>query len=133
GAELRFKLPLQLQLKTAYTYVATDRKGRLDNPNTNDNIYSTELKWSGMDCITPKFSFERLNRNATYGILNSSVTGDVAPIALINSGFDATAGVDTSLISRFDTDKQTRDTYKAGIDIALLQNLNLGLAYKYIE
>jgi MtrB/PioB family decaheme-associated outer membrane protein len=133
GAELRFKLPMQLQLKTAYTYVATDRKGRLDNPSTNDNIYSTELKWSGLDCITPKLSYERLDRNATYGILNSSVTGDVAPIALINSGYDATAGVDTSLISRFDTDNQTRDTYKAGFDIAPLRDLNLGIAYKYIK
>ena len=133
GAELRFKLPMQLQLKTAYSYVATDRKGRLDNPSTNDNIYSTELKWSGLDCITPKFSFERLDRNATYGMLNSSVTGDVAPIALINAGFDPTAGVDTPLISRFDTDKQTQDTYKAALDIAPLRDLNLGLAYKYID
>jgi MtrB/PioB family decaheme-associated outer membrane protein len=132
GAELRFKLPMQLQLKTAYSYVATDRKGRLDNPSTNDNIYSTELKWSGLDCITPKFSYERLDRNATYGMLSSSVTGNVAPIALINSGFDATAGVDTPLISRFDTDNQTTDTYKAGLDIAPLRDLNLGLAYKYI-
>ncbi len=132
GAELRWRLPLQLQLKTAYTYVDTDRKGRLDNPSTKDNIYSTELKWTGLDFITPKVGFEVLNRDATYGMLNSSVTGDVSPIALINSGFDSTAGVDTSLISRFDTCRQQTDTSKIGVDLAIMQNLNMGLAYKYI-
>ncbi len=133
GADLRFRLPLQLQLKTAYSYVDTDRRGRLDNPSTTDNIYSTELKWNGLDIITPKVSFQRLDRNATYGMLNSSVTGGVSSVALINSGFDATSGVDTSLISRFDTCRQITDTYKAGVDINPVYNLNLGLAYKYIK
>lgn len=117
GVNLGFKLPEQFYLNTAYSYLDTDRENRPDIPSTKDNVYSAELRWNGLDCVTPKIGYERLERLASYG----------PPYAL--SGAVSTANI--PFFTMFDGSKQTRNTYKVIVDSSPLDNLNLGVAYKY--
>ncbi len=117
GASLGFKLPEQFHLDVGYSYLDTNRKNRPDIPSTKDNVYSTELRWGGLDWLTPKIGYERLERLASYG----------TPYAL--SGSASTAN--PPYFTMFDAAKQRRDTYKAALDSSPLDNLNLGIAYKY--
>ena len=117
GASLEFKLPEQFRWDMGYSYLDTDRKNRPDIPSTKDNIYSTELRWNGLDWLIPKIGYERLERLASYG----------TPYAL--SGNASTAN--PPYFTMFDAAKQTRDTYKAALDASPLDSLNLGVAYKY--
>lgn len=114
GIDLGFRLPARLHLDTGYSYVSTDRS-REDIPTTNDNIYKAELRWNGLDYLTPKIGYERLQRNAT---------GPTAADLTDNFGIDA-------FLHRFDASKQTRDIYKASVDFYPLDQLYLGAAYKY--
>ncbi len=117
GADLGFKLPQEFHLIAAYSYIDTDRENRPDIPSTKDSVYSAELRWNGLDFLTPKIGYERLMRLAEYG----------TPYSL-----NQTAGNQnyTQFIV-FDGAKQRRDTYKIAIDASPLDNLNVGVAYKY--
>ncbi len=117
GASLGFKLPEQFHLDIGYSYLDTDRENRPDIPTTKDNVYSTELRWTGLDWMTPKIGYERLERLASYG----------TPYAL--SGSISTAN--PAFFTNFDGAKQTRNTYKAALDTAPFDNLNFGVMYKY--
>jgi MtrB/PioB family decaheme-associated outer membrane protein len=117
GVNLGFKLPEQFYLATAYSYLDTNRENRPDIPSTKDNVYSAELRWNGLDFVTPKIGYERLERLASYG----------PPYAL--SGAVSTANI--PFFTMFDAAKQTRNTYKVAVDASPLDDLNLGLAYKF--
>src|SRR5208283_265463 len=117
GASLGFKLPEQFHLDIGYSYLDTDRENRTDIASTKDNVYSAELRWNGLDWLTPKIGYERLERLASYGT-PSALSGS---ISTANPGF----------FTMFDAAKQGRDTYKAALDASPLDNLNIGVAYKY--
>ncbi len=117
GADFGFKLPEQFHLNVAYAYIDTNRENRPDIPSTKDNLYSAELRWNGLDFLTPKIGYERLMRLAKYG---PSYDLDSSPTHLNFPQFVA-----------FDAAKQRRDTYKIAVDASPLSNLNIGAAYKY--
>ncbi len=119
GINLGIKLPSQFHLQTAYRYVITDRM-RGDIPETRDNCYTTELKWRGSDLIIPKVGYEHLERNADHGILNKMYAAD-----------QTTENAIAAFISRFDATEQSRDIYKASLDIYPLDKLDINLGYKY--
>ncbi|MBF0505704.1 MAG: MtrB/PioB family outer membrane beta-barrel protein [Nitrospirae bacterium] len=114
GGDLGFRLPARFYLDIGYSYVSTDRS-REDIPVTNDNIYKAELRWNGLDYLTPKIGYERLQRNAA---------GPTAADLTDNFGID-------TWLHRFDASRQTRDTYKAAVDFYPLDKLDMGVAYKY--
>ena len=110
GTEVGFKLPMSFYLNSSYTYVDTHRS-REDSTRTQDNLYATELRWNGLDMLTARLGYERLDRS-----------GD------IDVAVDA-ADPDT-WVRRFDAASQTKDTWKATVDLSPLENLNVSAGVK---
>ena len=108
GGELGFRLPKQFYLSGGYKYVQTkrDKKGETDPeeilPYDKDNIYSVDLRWSGLDFLGVRVGYEKFDRDADYQTVESEV----------NSA------------KRFYYASQNKDTYKATVDIFPLESLN---------
>jgi MtrB/PioB family decaheme-associated outer membrane protein len=119
GMELGFRMPDQLSLQTAYSYLQTDR-ARGDFPETRDHTYSAELKWNGLDFIVPKVAYERLQRGADHGVLIKESAAD-----------QNTENAIEPFIGRFDASPQDRDTLKVSVEIYPLSNLNFDIGYRY--
>ncbi len=115
GGELGFRLPKQLYLSGGYKYVQTkrDKKGETDPeeilPYDKDNIYYTDLRWTGLDFLEVRVGYEKFDRDADYQTVESEV----------NSA------------KRFYYASQNKNTYKAMVDIFPLESLNFGLGYRY--
>ncbi|WP_333652300.1 MtrB/PioB family outer membrane beta-barrel protein, partial [Dissulfurispira sp.] len=118
GAELDIKLPAKFSLMPGYSYLKTKRL-RGDLPETTDYIYSLALKWSGVDFMTAKVAYERLNRSAEHKVGTTLFGTD-----------QATANIVEPYIWRFDAAPMERDTYKVSVDIYPLETLSFGLHYK---
>jgi MtrB/PioB family decaheme-associated outer membrane protein len=101
GAELGFKLPLNFFLRGNYTYIDTERE-REDIEETEDDLYTVELRWSGFDMLVTRLTYEKLHR-----VGNSE--SDVTP---------------------FDAASQDRDTLKLDIDFFPLENLNISIGLR---
>jgi MtrB/PioB family decaheme-associated outer membrane protein len=114
GIDLGFRLPARLLLNTGYKFIKTDR--REENvaierlPDNKDDIYSVELRWNGLDFMTPKAGYEKLIRSADF----KGVTPE--------NRRHAYAG-------------QSRDVVRVGVDTFPSEDLSLGLAYyhKWID
>ena len=128
GADLGFKLPAQFRLNAAYAYIETDRDTRSDIPSTKDSLYSAELRWTGLDFLTPKIGYEHLMRLSKYGSAYA-LDGNQPPVAAAGT----TGHANFPQFESFDASKQRRDTYKVAVDASPLQDLNIGVAYKYKE
>ena len=115
GAELGLRLPQNFYLSGGYKYVKTERekKGEDDPeeilPFNMDNIFFVDLKWSGPDFLEAKVGYEIFDRDAHY----------------------RTAYSYGNPFKRFSYAEQNRNTVKAILDIFPLENLNLGLEYRY--
>jgi MtrB/PioB family decaheme-associated outer membrane protein len=115
GGELGLRLPQSFYLSGGYKYVRTEREneGETDPllilPFNRDNIFFTELKWSGLDFLEARVGYERLDRDANYRTPQSAVNP----------------------ARQFYYAAQKRDTLKAMLDIFPLENLNIGLEYRY--
>ncbi len=111
-----FRLPAKLYLDAGYKNVQTDRRisnvsfPRYALPYNTDNIYSTNLKWIGLDFMSARIGYERLSRGADYRF-NPESAGE--------------------LNRRFAYAAQDRDIFKAGVDPFPIDNLNIGLEYNY--
>jgi MtrB/PioB family decaheme-associated outer membrane protein len=114
GVELGFRLPASLRLIAGYNHIRTERE-REDVPLNNDDIYSVDLKWSGLDFLTVKVGYEKLHRSAEFQ------APGVAPDdpEFINA-----------FVKRFDVAAKDRNTYKASVNAFPIENLNLGIGYK---
>ena len=73
-------------------------------PDNEDDIYSVELRWNGLDFMTPKAGYEKLIRSADF----EGTTPE--------NRRHAYAG-------------QSRDVIRVGVDTFLSENLNVGLGY----
>jgi hypothetical protein len=115
GAELGLRLPEHFYLSGGYKYVKTERswEGEMDPtevlPYNKDNIYFVNLKWSGVDFLEARVGYDRLDRDAQYRTVQSEINP----------------------ARQFAYAAQNRDTFKAALDILPLENLNVGLDYKY--
>ncbi|MFA4827584.1 MAG: MtrB/PioB family decaheme-associated outer membrane protein [Thermodesulfovibrionales bacterium] len=118
GVEFDVKLPASFSFMSAYSYLNTERH-RGDLPETTDHTYSLALKWSGVDFMTAKVAYERLDRSAEHKVGTTLFATD-----------QATANVVEKYIRRFDAAPMERDTYKASVDIYPLETLSFGLSYK---
>jgi hypothetical protein len=114
GIDLGFRLPAQLLLNTGYKLIMTDR--REENveveslPDNKDDIYSVELRWNGLDFMTPKAGYEKLIRSADF------------EGATPENRRHAYAG-------------QRRDVIRIGVDTFPSENFSVGLGYyhKWID
>jgi hypothetical protein len=114
GVDLGFRLPARLLLNTGYKFIQTDRKEENTTverlPDNKDNIYSAELRWNGLDFMTPKAGYEKLIRSADF------------EGATPENRRHAYAG-------------QSRDVIRIGVDTFLAENLSVGVNYyhKWID
>jgi MtrB/PioB family decaheme-associated outer membrane protein len=115
GGELGFRLPAHLYLSGGYKYVKTkrDKQGETDPeeilPYDTDNIYSVDLRWTGVDILGAWVGYEKFDRDADYQTVES----------------------EENPAKRYYYASQNRDTFKAGVDIFPLESLNFGLEYRY--
>ncbi|MFO0753080.1 MAG: MtrB/PioB family outer membrane beta-barrel protein [Thermodesulfovibrionales bacterium] len=120
GVELGIKLPAHFYLIPAYTYVRTNRE-REDIPETRDNIFSVDLKWTGLPFLTVKVGYERLNRDADHGIL-----------ALVEGAQNEADSVE-QYVRRYDAAPKDQDTYRASVEIYPTDNFGVSLGYRHKE
>ncbi len=123
GVDLGVKLPASLYLSGGFKYIDTDRKvkgielfeaiegaeaaAEIALPDNKDNIWSVDLKWSGLDFLSARVGYERFNRSADFPV----------PTMPTNRRF-AYAG-------------QGRDTYKASVDLFPIENFNFSFGYQH--
>ncbi|HMK55610.1 MAG TPA: MtrB/PioB family decaheme-associated outer membrane protein [Dissulfurispiraceae bacterium] len=122
GVDLEWSLPANFQLSTSYAWTKINR-ARGDLPETIDNKYQADLKWTGLDFITPKVGYEYMRRTADAGVL-------VKEYGTATSGDQATENYISQFLRRFDAAPLSRDIFKASVDIYPMANLNLGFAYR---
>jgi len=118
GIEAGFRFPGRLYLRPGYRHVKTEREfvgvePEKALPFNKDNIYSLELKWTGLDFLSARVGYERLDREADFRTFTSDFLAETGELA-----------------SPFIFSPQERDTYKLLIDLYPVEQLSLGLGYK---
>jgi MtrB/PioB family decaheme-associated outer membrane protein len=116
GAELGFRLPASFYLSGAYNWVETMRD-REDIPKNNDNVYSADLRWSGVDFMLAKVGYERLNRKAEFEAPQGLAATDAKNIE--------------TYVRRYDAAAKDRDTYKAVLEFFPIADLNFSFGYRH--
>jgi MtrB/PioB family decaheme-associated outer membrane protein len=117
GTDLGLRLPQNFYLSGGYKYVKTKRNKRGETdpeeilPYDTDNIYHVDLRWTGLDFLSPRIGYERFDRDAKYRTIQS----------------------DENPAKRYYYASQNRDTVKAMLDIFPLENLNVGFEYRYTK
>ncbi|MBF0456508.1 MAG: MtrB/PioB family outer membrane beta-barrel protein [Nitrospirae bacterium] len=122
GFDASYKLPEHFILSGGFNYVVTNNSVSLtglsgmteDIPRTTDNIYNVGLKWAGVDFLSAKVGYERMNRNGANDINIASVTDTFAIYK-----------------NEYDVGTQKRDRVKASVDVFPLESLDIGLGYNY--
>ena len=73
GMDLGFRLPANLYLGAGYKYIKTDRRLKgaepteeLIPPDNKDNIFSTDLRWTGLDSMAIRAGYEKLDRGVDF-------------------------------------------------------------------
>ena len=117
GIDLGYRLPANLYLTAGYRNAKLEREEEGKEPeevlpHNKDNIYTVELRWSGLDFATLKAGYEFMDREADYQTSESK-----------NDPHDPS--------NRFAYAGQDRDTFKIGVDVYPTDNLSFGLGYKY--
>ncbi len=125
GVNLGFALPASFHLDTEYELVHTERPNASFNlPNTNDNTYFAELRWDGLDWLTPRVSFRDFNRNSR---------GMGAPnLDKADLDYDTTTAYYQTL-EWFNIAAQHTKDYKAEVDLTPIDALDVDLQYHYID
>jgi hypothetical protein len=113
GVDLGWNLPAKFHLNTAYHYLDMTRQFDEVLPETKDHTLSAELRYRGLDFMTPKLSYEYMRRNADHP------EADPTDIEYY--------------VWRFNVAPQTRNTIKASVDIYPLPDLDFNLGYKYVD
>ncbi|MHB1185050.1 MAG: MtrB/PioB family decaheme-associated outer membrane protein [Desulfobulbia bacterium] len=119
GVEAGLKLPADVKLTPYYKFVNVDRH-RGDLPETDDDIYGIDAKWSGLDFLAVTAGYERMERDSPWHQLEAVISTD-----------QASANAIEPYVRRFDAADQDRDTFKLGLDISPNDRLNIGLGYKH--
>jgi MtrB/PioB family decaheme-associated outer membrane protein len=114
GFDLGFKLPLHFYLSGGYKNYNMNFNNRIDVRETNDDIYAVNLRWSGLDFLTVRTGYERVNRQMDRAIPDEPDEAEVE-----------------SYVRRFDVAPMHRDSFKASVDISPIDSLNITLGYVY--
>lgn len=113
GAEAGLKLPGHITLTPAYTNMVTTRK-LADAPRNDDNIYRLDAKWTGLDFMSARIGYARLDSDDNTDSVN---TGNQAPFNPYTRAFDTAA--------------KEQDTFKFGVDLFPLDKVNIGFTLKH--
>ncbi len=125
GVNLGFALPQNFHLDTEYENVHTERPNpSIPVPNTNDNTYFAELRWNGLDWITPRASFRDFNRSGGGPL---PINQDKA-----DHDYDAT-DVYVQEMGWFNVASQHTKDYMAEVEVTPIDALDVDLQYHYID
>ncbi len=111
GGEVGIRLPAKFYLSAGYNFVKTKRE-REDLPENKDNLFTVDLRWSGLDFMMAKVGFEGFYRDAKF-----RASTDPNNIE--------------TYVRRFDAGAKNRNTYKASVDISPMESLNFSLGYQF--
>jgi MtrB/PioB family decaheme-associated outer membrane protein len=111
GGRLGVKLPAHFRFTAGYKSELTTYSERFDAKRKQDDVYSADLAWSGLDFATFKVGYEKLHRS--------------------NDRKRTEAAADEDTIWRFDIAPADRETFKASVDIFPIEDLSVTLGYKY--
>ena len=130
GVDLGWELPMEFHLDTQYSLVHTERPDAsfpsFHLPSTNDNTYYAELRWNGLDWLTPRVSFRDFNRNG------EGITDPSSPVQVqTDPEFGNPADNNVQLLEYFNIAAQHSKTYRAEIDTNPINNLEFDVAYRY--
>jgi MtrB/PioB family decaheme-associated outer membrane protein len=114
GFDLGFKLPMHFYLRGSYKNYNMNFNNRIDVKETNDDIYAVNLRWSGLDFLTLRTGYERVNRQ-----MDRAIPDDPSEAAI------------ESYVRRYDVAPMHRDAFKASVDISPMDSLNFSLGYVY--
>lgn len=114
GLELGFKLPLHFYLSGSYKNLEMEFNNRIDVKETNDDIYAVNLRWSGLDFLTLRTGYERVNRQ-----MDRAIPDDPNEAAV------------EAYVRRYDVAPMHRNAFKASVDISPMDSLNFSLGYVY--
>jgi hypothetical protein len=99
---------------TDYSEVVADPIFRVYADKRKDDTYGVDLIWTGLDFLTVRTGYERMNRR----------TDRLPFVAGVNDPVEPYTG-------RFDVSPFNRDTFKASVDITPVENLDVTVGYKY--
>jgi MtrB/PioB family decaheme-associated outer membrane protein len=116
GAQLGFKLPMNLYAIAGYTRGHTSRK-RPDIPTYNDDLYEAELRWSGVDWMVIRGGYEQLRRRADFHA--PEVTGPSDPNVIEN------------YVRRYDAASKDSYVWKGTVDFFPVEDMTLSVGYKW--
>ncbi len=116
GAQVGFKLPMSFYAIAGYTGGETSRK-RPDIPSYHDDLYTAEVRWSGVDWMVARAGYERLHRRADFHAPDA--TGPSDPTLIEN------------YIQRFDAASKESTTWRASVDFFPVPDLTLSIGYRW--
>ncbi len=130
GVDLGWALPMEFHLDTQYSNVHTERPDAsfpsFHLPSTNDNIYYAELRWGGLDWLTPRVSFRDFNRNG------EGITDPSSPVQVqTDPEFGNPPDDNVNLLEYFNIAASHSKTYRAEIDTNPTNNFEFDVAYQY--
>jgi hypothetical protein len=105
---------MHFYLSGGYKNYNMNFNNRIDVRETNDDIYTVNLRWSGLDFLTVRTGYERVNRQRDRAIPDEP---DEAAVE--------------AYVRRFDVAPMHRDSFKASVDISPIDSLNIALGYVY--
>jgi hypothetical protein len=108
GFDVGFRLPAKFYLSGSYKNHNVVYNERSDVEETNSDIYSLDLRWTGLDFVAFRTGYERVNRQMDSDLSNVPD-------------------------KRFDVAPMHRDSFKASVDVSPMDNLNFTLGYIYKE
>ncbi|QWR77732.1 MtrB/PioB family outer membrane beta-barrel protein [Candidatus Magnetomonas plexicatena] len=131
GVDLSYRLPTHFILTGGYNYVITHNSIDInygvngavadgaeqmtyDIPTTTDNIWNIGVKWAGVDFMSAKVGYERMNRDGSN-----------------DSSIYAAADRFAQYKNEFDTGSQKRDKIKVSVNFFPIETLDIGLGYNY--
>lgn len=115
GIDLGYKFTKNLKTTVGYDYLKIKRE-REDIPETRDNKYYAQLKYSPFDFLGTTIKYQRLDRNATF---ESPGVGPTDPKYIEN------------FVRRFDATDKNQDTLKFSVDLSPLERLDLTAEYAF--
>lgn len=118
GVEVSYKFLKNLKATAGYDYLVIDRE-RFDIPETTDNTYFVQVKYSPLDFLGGRIKYQRLNRDGHHE----------APDAALLS--ESTAFYIENFLRRFDAASKKQDMLKASIDLTPVEALDFSLEYAY--
>lgn len=115
GADVGVRLPQRFYITGGYKYVNTKRREDGETnpekilPFNKDNVYSIDLKWTGLDFMMARLGYEKLDRDADYQTLETD---------LQRQRSYAYAAQDT-------------DTFSAFVDVYPRDNLSVNVGFQF--